>query len=215
MFINWLKVLIRQVEKLSVSLDKSSDLKKFTTRAQVLLASVVVLSYTVVTVAFFIDGLVQANYHSLMRVANQYAKQYDVNPNTPLPRTNESRGYIGWSNIPKLEKNGLNKPVNIHKTSVQLARFIDGKKSNLWWPDKVTFMFVKPLANGKTLYLLREIDIKQNSVVIRNHIRLTITSVIPIALIISIVLFIITNTIVKKLLALIQSLGDWAEPRTH
>ena len=215
MFINWLKVLIRQVEKLSVSLDKSSDLKKFTTRAQVLLASVVVLSYTVVTVAFFIDGLVQANYHSLMRVANQYAKQYDVNPNSPLPRTNESRGYIGWSNIPKLEKNGLNKPVNIHKTSVQLARFIDGKKSNLWWPDKVTFMFVKPLANGKTLYLLREIDIKQNSVVIRNHIRLTITSVIPIALIISIVLFIITNTIVKKLLALIQSLGDWAEPRTH
>jgi signal transduction histidine kinase len=188
-------------------------LRRYVLKVQSLIALVIVLSYTLVINFYFIHGLDEANFQDLHLESNDFALQYKKNIKYPLPKTIHFQGYLKWENLPIIIKEHFAELENINEMTMDNIRlFSDDAFISL--PEQAIFIIAQPLFDGKTFYLVRQINIKKYDALSQMGITKMFQLTWPIALVFLLIMHFSVQLLLNKTLKPFYRVGDWVESLT-
>jgi len=198
---------------MSKSRNKPKTLRRYVLKVQSMIALVIVLSYTVVINFYFIRGLDEANFQDLHLESNQFAKLYQRNNKITPPNTLHFQGYIGWDKLPEWAKKHFASLETVAEVTMDNIRVM-GFENMIPWPEQVLFIIAQPLHDGKTFYLVRQINTQQYDALSQVGISKMLKLTWPIALIFLTVMHFSVQLLLKRTLKPFYQLGDWVENLT-
>ncbi|NQZ21797.1 MAG: HAMP domain-containing histidine kinase [Colwellia sp.] len=195
------------------NIKKTQTLRHYVLKVQSMIALIIVLSYTLVINFYFIHGLDEANFQDLHLESNHFANEYQKSNQVIPPNTIHFQGYIGWDNLPAWAKENFTSLEYVSEMTMDNTRIIDEGKL-IPWPEQAIFIIAQPLFDGKTFYLVRNINIEQYDALSQMGIKKMLHLTWPIALIFLLVMHFSVQILLTRTLKPFYQIGDWVEGLT-
>lgn len=192
---------------------KPQTLRRYVLKVQSLLALIIVLSYTLVINFYFAHGLDEANFQDLHLESNQFAELYQNDNQIIPPNTVHFQGYLAWGQLPDWAKTHFSALEYVSEMTMAKSRIM-GSDNIIPWPERVLFIIAQPLFDGKTFYLVREINIKQYDALSQMGISKMFKLTWPIALVFLLVMYFSVQLLLDRTLKPFYRIGDWVETLT-
>jgi signal transduction histidine kinase len=187
---------------------KGHSIRRYFIGVQVIVALVVILSYTFLLNWFFTRGLDEANYLDMYQELTHYTQAYNLGQKPDLPNSVHFKGYIGWSQLPDEVKKHF--PSSQTITQLEMKKSVVSYKGKLiGQPKQVNFMLAQPLKNKQIFYLTRSITVDNQSYLIKDRIKSTFYSTAPIAITFVLLILMTIFLVFRKISYPIQMLNNW------
>jgi signal transduction histidine kinase len=188
-------------------------LRRYVLKVQSMIALIIVLSYTLVINFYFIHGLDEANFQDLHLESNDFALQYKKDIKYPLPKTIHFQGYLEWENLPVIIKEHFDELENINEMTMDNIRLFSDE-AFISLPEQAIFIIAQPLFDGKTFYLVRQINIKKYDALSQMGITKMFQLTWPLALVFLLIMHFSVQVLLNKTLKPFYQVGDWVESLT-
>ncbi|SFC61733.1 sensor histidine kinase [Pseudoalteromonas denitrificans] len=194
-------------------MSKNKTLKRYILKVDFIVASVIILSYTILINIYFMFGLDEGNYQDLHLEAISFSQAYNKHLAPKLPKSIHFNGYLNWQTLPDWAQKQF--PELAQVTQTQMSNVKLKPEGNLIaWPEQVIFILAKPLNDGKTFYLIRKIDIETYQALSKRSIKNMFKLTWPLALLFLIMMHLSVHVLLKRTMKPLFRLGTWIDDLT-
>ncbi len=190
---------------------KPLTVRGYVFRMQLLLDVVIVLAYTLVVLFYFIQGLDEGGFQDLRLESKHFATNYQQGLQPGIPNSIHFKGYLGWQALPDSLKKHFPTLKNVSKVSTESVTI---NSTFDIWPEHVLLMVAQPLHDGKTLYLVRNIDKSQYSESSQSSIKSLVELTWPIALFFLFTMMLAVYLLTNRILKPFNKLANWTDTLT-
>ena len=180
---------------------------------QTILASVLVLGYSILLIVYFTKGLEESNYYDMYREVQHFSKVYEQNKQERLPHSIQYDGYLGWKQLPTSMQKKF--PRLQHITQIEFRQFkIERSEVGISPPKRLVYVVAQPLFDGKTFYLVRNIVVEEYVGIVSDRIEKIMALTIPIGLVFISLFLIPIYIMFKRFTRPMQKLEEWSADLT-